>query len=211
MKKILMVFLVLACCLSFLPTTRALAWTTIPAVLDVDLRTWIGAYNQRSYTVGNVTATPIGGKLFQDSIDGLGVRGGENDEINVGESLTFTISGGMNMTGVWITDLFAWAVPEPGENFRANEFGYLILNGTTRFDFVAVDQYSGSGGSNGNFFVDFGTTFRADSIQFFAGNNDPLNEYSVAGFEGGQVPIPGAVWLLGSGLLGLIGVRRKKD
>lgn len=29
--------------------------------------------------------------------------------------------------------------------------------------------------------------------------------------ECSNVPIPGAVWLLGSGLLGLIGVRRKKD
>ncbi len=207
MKKILMILLVLTCCLSFMPTTRALAWTTIPAVLDVDLRTWVGAYGQSSYTVGNVTAAPVVGNLFQDSTDGLGVLGGEDDEINVGESLTFTISGGFNMTGVWLTDLFAWYDPS-GENFRADEFGYLILNGTTRFDFVAIDQYTGS---NGNFFVDFGTSFLVNSIQFFAGNGDPRNEYSVAGFVGSPVPIPGAVWLLGSGLLGLIGVRRKKD
>ena len=34
--------------------------------------------------------------------------------------------------------------------------------------------------------------------------------YQVDNFEISAVPIPGAVWLLGSGLLGLIGIRRRK-
>ena len=34
------------------------------------------------------------------------------------------------------------------------------------------------------------------------GRNDP---------NGPPVPIPGAVWLFGSGLLGLVGIRRRRD
>ncbi len=42
---------------------------------------------------------------------------------------------------------------------------------------------------------------------------DETTDYSmgVEGEGGNPVPIPGAVWLLGSGLLGLVAVRRKRD
>lgn len=33
--------------------------------------------------------------------------------------------------------------------------------------------------------------------------------YAFASFEPSQVPVPGAVWLLGSGFIGLVGIRRK--
>ncbi|QJB55338.1 hypothetical protein [Pseudodesulfovibrio sp. zrk46] len=35
--------------------------------------------------------------------------------------------------------------------------------------------------------------------------------YAMASLEASPTPIPGAVWLLGSGLLGLVGLRRKFD
>ncbi|MBW1644914.1 MAG: PEP-CTERM sorting domain-containing protein, partial [Deltaproteobacteria bacterium] len=35
-----------------------------------------------------------------------------------------------------------------------------------------------------------------------------LNSVTVS-FNGSQVPVPGALWLLGSGLLGLVGIRRR--
>lgn len=40
------------------------------------------------------------------------------------------------------------------------------------------------------------------------GNGDPTT--CVAFIEGSPVPIPGAVWLFGSGLLGLVGIRKRK-
>jgi len=44
---------------------------------------------------------------------------------------------------------------------------------------------------------------------FFDGTQT-INGSSVTGIDGGDVvPIPGAVWLLGTGMLGLIGLRRK--
>jgi hypothetical protein len=45
-----------------------------------------------------------------------------------------------------------------------------------------------------------------DHEEPFDGND--LTVYRIFG-EGNQIPIPGAVWLLGSGLIGLIGLRKK--
>ena len=40
----------------------------------------------------------------------------------------------------------------------------------------------------------------------FDGKGHGLNAWTVS-----VVPIPGAIWMLGSGLLGLIGIQRKKQ
>ena len=55
-----------------------------------------------------------------------------------------------------------------------------------------------------------------DHLHFWDNNgtwNDLHNSSTTGGYvvEYDAVPIPGAVWLLGSGLIGLIGVRRKKS
>ena len=55
-----------------------------------------------------------------------------------------------------------------------------------------------------------------DHIHFWHSNgswNDMHNNYTASGYvvEYDAVPIPGAVWLLGSGLLGLIGIRRRRQ
>jgi hypothetical protein len=39
--------------------------------------------------------------------------------------------------------------------------------------------------------------------------SSPVTILGSGGSGGSSVPIPGAVWLLGSGLLGLIGLKRK--
>jgi|SRR5450759_2280488 len=59
-------------------------------------------------TVANVTIKPNPtntGGLYWDSTDGLGVRGGENDEINYPETLTVTFASSVNLAGIWFTDL----------------------------------------------------------------------------------------------------------
>jgi hypothetical protein len=48
-----------------------------------------------------------------------------------------------------------------------------------------------------------------DNVTFDA-SGGPLVGFDALSFgEGAVVPIPGAVWLLGTGLIGLIGARRK--
>ena len=95
MKKLLMVLVIAV--FGVVLTGNAMA---IPAYGDlaVDFRTWVGADNQATWTVGNVTAasTPLSSTtLYQDNVDGLGVRPGELDEIDGAENLNVTFSGGM--------------------------------------------------------------------------------------------------------------------
>ena len=70
--------------------------TIIPSGLDVDFREapWDDADNQPNWTVGGVTAEVAGvqANLYQDSTDGLGVRGGEDDEIDGEETLKITFA-----------------------------------------------------------------------------------------------------------------------
>ena len=90
--------------------------TIIPADLAIDFRTaaWAPANGRPEYTVDNVTVRSYDvsnssswyAELYQDEIDGLGVLGGERDEIDGCEFIWVHIDGGMALNGVWITDLF---------------------------------------------------------------------------------------------------------
>ena len=70
--------------------------TIIPSGLDVDFREapWADAFDKPNWTVDGVTATAavadVSANLYQDSTDGLGVRGGEDDEIDGEETLKIT-------------------------------------------------------------------------------------------------------------------------
>ncbi len=82
----------------------------------------------------------------------------------------------------------------------------LLAGGLSAADAIAL--YNGSGGGTGFDLAESGY----DWIQY-------VKVEGISGFAGGEldafadvapVPIPGAVWLLGSGLLGLAGLRRRR-
>lgn len=210
---------------------NGLAASIIPANLAVDFRdsAWNGANGQVNWMAGVVTAAANGNlaqrtyKLYQDNKDGLGISSynkqgdqkGEIDEINKNEYLTVGIDGGMYLTGVWITDLYDYdAVNGPGENFKQDEYGHLLLNGNTIIDFKADNNGQYAGVTNGDLWVDFGGSTFVNSIKFYPGASSESeaptkNEYSVAGFT--AVPIPHSILLLFTGLAGLSFSVRKRQ
>lgn len=197
MKKILLILAILAIAL---PASAA---TIIPNDLLIDFRDGTVAANSDTAVFGPATVTSIGGNLYQDNIDGVGVLGGEYDEIDLEERLVVDIGGGLLLTGVWITDLFD---SPDGGNDSFGEYGWVVINDTLEFDFFGKN----SDPWNGEQLVSFGKGIMVTSARFFTDSRfTNNNEFSVAGFAG-SVPEPAPLLLLGTGLIGLAGLSRKR-
>ena len=184
--------------------------TAIPANIDIDFRAapWSGADGNNPYYADGIMATAVGGlnTLYQDSNDGLGIRGGEYDEIDGAEILQLAMDADFYdthglLTGLWLTDLFS----DP-DGSGQGESGWVVLYNAAlevigEFFFHAQEWVA-----NGEFYVDFGGALEAYTMEFFAadadGNYLSGNEFSVAGFTT-SVPEPGTLTLLGIGLLGM--------
>jgi hypothetical protein len=153
------------------------------------------------------------GLTLENSFSGWGDLSGYSD---LTATLTFT----------WHDDTLSWGygsmsstgqTADPPDGIPYNDLAIVSLDGTQVFSDVEV----GEAGSTDP------TVYEYVLTDLSLLDDDPLAYLIEADFEGGRldfivdsvaleitgtpVPVPAAVWLLGSGLLGLIGIRRRKN
>jgi hypothetical protein len=203
----------------------------------VDFRdgAWSGAEGQPTFTVGDVTATAdcqvaagcdgvgfldLGSyDLSQSSTTGLGIQGtlfgnllGAADEIDrlsfdsaAAEVLKIDFAAPVALGSMLITNLF----DEEFFSFQYLEIGsYSLDGGQSWTDFFALAEPPNN--PNGELLIDLGGAV-TDQVWFRVPDGHSqsvLSEFSVAAIT--PVPEPATLLLLGSGLVGLGGIARRR-
>ncbi len=169
---------------------------------DIDIKfTALGATGSNPYLTWYTSSSPdaAGGN------DGFGVYGGggyEEDEVELPEVLLVEFSNTVFANSFNLRDYFI----EQRNGHTYAEIGLYSINGG------GWDNIDSATASSGNGLSTLILNQQIDSIAFtalgdVAGSED--HEFSVAGADIAQVPVPPAILLLESGPVGLAGIRKK--
>lgn len=118
---------------------------------------------------------------------------------NTSDYLNFNLDGGATLFAIGISDVAI----EPGRT--------VTVNGTDSFVYGADVDFQQGGGQmlNGFLIITTDSGSIINDVKFSGGANEGIDFDSLL-FAPAPVPVPAAVWLFGSGLLGLVGVARRK-
>jgi len=149
---------------------------------------WLDLTQTQNFTYNQIDPELLAGGLFD------GYRRATEAELNTLYTNFGLVSGPVNATHLEFINLFGETSNQSG---NAESFGYAASGGTLA-SVYGLDFFFNNGAPN--YSVETGGLLHNKSINF-----DGLGSFLVK-----PVPVPAAIWLFGSGLLGLIGVSGKK-
>jgi len=214
MKKLLVVF-----CAMFL--ILFISWSAKAALTTIGTASYMGGDYDLIYEDDSI----YGGLVWLDFTESSNTW---QNQVDWAAGLCFTemeinLIPGYTTTIDWST---GWRLPSAGDNPQAgydqtiSEIGHLYydslgksaggpLGDTSPFEnLVGGEYWLGTEWSTNH---DFAWQFLLSTGRQYPLDKDEYNNYALAVRPGqvSAIPIPGAVWFLGSGLIGIVGIRRK--
>ena len=169
----------------------------------------------------DIEVTQLG--IFDFMQNGLNDLNSDNGHIDEdGYIIGIFDAGGHHLVSATVTefenpdhDFFVYALLPASEKLDVGELYYILADCGDELYAYNVPAFITSSG------IEFiSNTQHSSFADLNADIDDPLNNLSIDGFANGffgpnlkyvsAVPVPGAIWLLGSGLIGLVGLKRRR-